>query len=90
MNRRESLRAGGAIAALGGLGTLGKLSVGSLFFQAASARAQGEADEARLLRTGPCVVMLRHAQTDPGMGDPPDFDLAQCRTQRNLSEQGRA
>ena len=84
MNRRGSLRAGGAIAALGELGA------GSLFFQAAGARAQGEADEARLLRTGACVVMLRHAQTDLGVGDPPEFDLAQCRTQRNLSEQGRA
>ena len=87
MNRRESLRAWGAIAALGELGALG---AGNLFFQANSAWAQGEADEARLLRTGACVVMLRHAQTDPGVGDPPEFDLAQCRTQRNLSEQGRA
>lgn len=84
MNRRESLRASGAITALGALGA------GSLFFQANGAWAQGEADEARLLRTGACVVMLRHAQTDPGIGDPPEFDLAQCRTQRNLSEQGRA
>jgi Histidine phosphatase superfamily (branch 1) len=84
MNRRESLRAWSSIAALGELGA------GSLFFHALGARAQGEADEARLLRAGACVVMLRHAQTDPGVGDPPEFDLTQCRTQRNLSEQGRA
>jgi phosphohistidine phosphatase SixA len=84
MDRRDSLRAWGAIAALGELGAE------SLFFQAASAWAQGEADEARLLRTGACVVMLRHAQTDPGVGDPPEFDLARCRTQRNLNEPGRA
>jgi len=36
------------------------------------------------------VVLLRHASTEPGLGDPPGFDLSQCRTQRNLSEAGRA
>jgi phosphohistidine phosphatase SixA len=90
MNRRESLRAGGAIAALGELGEVGGLGAGSLLFQTNSAWAQGEADAARLLRVDACVVMLRHAQTDPGVGDPPGFDLAQCRTQRNLNEPGRA
>ena len=43
----------------------------------------------RLLRAGGCVVLLRHAATDPGVGDPPDFTLGDCRTQRNLSEAGR-
>ena len=33
--------------------------------------------------------MLRHAQTVAGFGDPPNFDLNQCNTQRNLSEVGR-
>ena len=42
-----------------------------------------------LLRTGGCVVMLRHAQTVPGTGDPPNFNLSQCSTQRNLSDGGR-
>lgn len=84
MNRRESLRAWGAIAALGNLGA------GGLLLQANGVRAQTVSEEARLLRAGACVVMLRHAQTDPGVGDPPDFDLAQCRTQRNLNEPGRA
>ena len=36
------------------------------------------------------VLMLRHASTEPGLGDPPEFTLGQCSTQRNLSEQGRA
>lgn len=36
------------------------------------------------------VLMLRHASTEPGVGDPPGFMLGQCRTQRNLSAQGRA
>jgi phosphohistidine phosphatase SixA len=90
IDRRKCLRAWGAFAALGDIGVLGGLGAGSLFIQAHSAWAQGEAEEARLLRAGACVVMLRHAQTDPGVGDPPEFDLASCRTQRNLNEQGRA
>ena len=46
-------------------------------------------DVEALLRVGGCVVMLRHAQTEPGVGDPPDFRLGQCSTQRNLSDAGR-
>jgi Histidine phosphatase superfamily (branch 1) len=87
MDRRDSL------GALGSLSALGALGAGGFFFQAGSVWAQGraeESDESRILRAGACVVMLRHAQTDPGVGDPPEFDLAQCSTQRNLNEQGRA
>ena len=36
------------------------------------------------------VLLMRHAQTDPGVGDPPGFVLEQCATQRNLSPEGRA
>jgi phosphohistidine phosphatase SixA len=56
-------------------------------------RVSAQADEAALLdalRQGGVVLMLRHAQTDPGVGDPPAFQLGQCGTQRNLSEAGRA
>ncbi|WP_439520147.1 histidine phosphatase family protein [Hydrogenophaga sp.] len=42
-----------------------------------------------LLREGGCVLLMRHAQTDPGVGDPPNFRLGECSTQRNLSEAGR-
>lgn len=35
------------------------------------------------------VVLLRHALA-PGTFDPPDFRLGDCRTQRNLSDEGRA
>jgi phosphohistidine phosphatase SixA len=35
------------------------------------------------------VVLLRHAQTTPGTGDPPGFQLNDCSTQRNLSDEGR-
>ncbi|NJM90606.1 MAG: histidine phosphatase family protein [Hydrococcus sp. RU_2_2] len=36
------------------------------------------------------VILLRHAQTVPGTGDPPGFKLDDCSTQRNLSEEGKA
>jgi phosphohistidine phosphatase SixA len=42
------------------------------------------------LRGGGKVVVLRHASTEPGLGDPPGFRLEDCATQRNLSEAGRA
>jgi phosphohistidine phosphatase SixA len=34
------------------------------------------------------VTLVRHGRA-PGTGDPPSFVLADCATQRNLSEQGR-
>jgi broad specificity phosphatase PhoE len=34
------------------------------------------------------LVVLRHAQA-PGTGDPPNFRLGDCSTQRNLSPEGR-
>ena len=49
------------------------------------------ADEAlwSLLKEGGHVVLMRHAVTTPGIGDPPGFRLDDCSTQRNLSDQGR-
>lgn len=44
----------------------------------------------RLLAEGGCAVLLRHAQTVPGIGDPPGFRIDDCSTQRNLSDAGRA
>ena len=43
----------------------------------------------RRLAGGGHVVLLRHAATVPGIGDPPGFQLAACATQRNLSPDGR-
>lgn len=42
------------------------------------------------LKSGAKIVLIRHAQTVPGIGDPPGFALHDCSTQRNLSEKGRA
>lgn len=43
-----------------------------------------------LLRAGGCVVLMRHAVTVAGVGDPPGFSLNDCSSQRNLSDAGRA
>lgn len=40
------------------------------------------------LRSGGHAALLRHAIA-PGTGDPPEFTLRDCGTQRNLSDEGR-
>jgi phosphohistidine phosphatase SixA len=42
------------------------------------------------IKQGGVVLVMRHAQTVPGTGDPPNFKLSDCTTQRNLSEEGKA
>jgi phosphohistidine phosphatase SixA len=42
-----------------------------------------------LLKSGGHVILMRHAQTVPGAGDPEGFKLGDCATQRNLSDAGR-
>ena len=42
-----------------------------------------------LLQRGGYVILMRHAATVPGIGDPPGFRLDVCTTQRNLSQAGR-
>lgn len=45
-------------------------------------------DEWALLRNSGTVVLMRHAIA-PGTGDPEEFRIDDCSTQRNLSEEGR-
>ncbi len=40
------------------------------------------------LRQGEAVALIRHAVA-PGIGDPPNFKIGDCATQRNLSDEGR-
>jgi phosphohistidine phosphatase SixA len=35
------------------------------------------------------VLIIRHASTTAGVGDPQGFHIEDCKTQRNLSEEGR-
>jgi phosphohistidine phosphatase SixA len=62
------------------------LSVG----QASSAGQTTEEVLWDALKGGGYIVLLRHAVTEPGIGDPPGFSVGDCSTQRNLSAQGRA
>ncbi len=43
----------------------------------------------RELAAGGAVVAIRHGRTSGGAGDPPNFTLDDCATQRALTEQGR-
>lgn len=42
-----------------------------------------------LLRGGGQIVLIRHATTTPGVGDPAGFRLGDCASQRNLTDAGR-
>ena len=43
----------------------------------------------KALGAGGYVLLIRHASTDPGAGDPPGFKIDDCATQRNLNAAGR-
>lgn len=82
---------GGAAAILARGATLRRALVASLWLvllAPGAATAEVEALWAAL-RQGDAVAIMRHA-TAPGTGDPADFRLEECTTQRNLSEAGRA
>ena len=52
--------------------------------------AQGdEAAAWAALVAGGHVALIRHAETTPGVGDPPGWTLDDCATQRNLNDAGR-
>jgi phosphohistidine phosphatase SixA len=52
------------------------------------AAAESEEDAWAALQQGGHVLLMRHARA-PGTGDPPEFRLDSCGTQRNLDEWGR-
>ena len=54
--------------------------------------ASARADEPlwALLKAGGQVILVRHAITTPGVGDPPGMRLDDCASQRNLTDAGRA
>jgi phosphohistidine phosphatase SixA len=54
-----------------------------------SARAYEDAYYIDLLKNGGSILMIRHAVA-PGTGDPPNFQIGDCATQRNLDDNGRA
>lgn len=68
---------------LGGLACMLLLIVSS-----ASSALADEQDLIRQMQSGSAVLMIRHALA-PGVGDPGDFNLDDCSTQRNLNQAGR-
>jgi broad specificity phosphatase PhoE len=64
----------------------------SMVFSTLLAASIGHAsDEAwRRIDAGGRVILMRHAVTTPGVGDPSGMRLDDCATQRNLTDQGRA
>lgn len=63
-------------------------ALGCLMMPPIGARAAGSTALTALRSGG--VLLLRHAQTEAGIGDPPAFRIGDCSTQRNLSAAGRA
>lgn len=63
------------------------MRVAALLLLLATVTVQGAEPDWAEVREGGHVIMLRHAIA-PGGGDPPEFELGDCSTQRNLSEAG--
>jgi hypothetical protein len=72
--------------------TLIRLCAAALFFLPLSAPSASGAEPAALwaaLARGGNVAMIRHARA-PGTGDPANFTIGDCSTQRNLDETGQS
>ena len=61
----------------------------ALAFAASPRLALADAVLWSALRKGGYVILIRHASTEPGLGDPAGFRIGDCATQRNLSPAGR-
>jgi phosphohistidine phosphatase SixA len=81
--RRQVLR---AIASMGALASWGRLAGAS----SASDVVLAAGEPLPALRAGGIAVLMRHARTTAGTGDPPGYRLDDCTTQRNLDDAGRA
>ena len=57
-------------------------------FLVPSKTTAGQGEIIERLKAGGHILMVRHALA-PGTGDPPNFKIGDCSTQRNLDEAGR-
>jgi broad specificity phosphatase PhoE len=64
------------------------LAFGIMMATVAAARAAANELPWDRVAAGGHVILLRHAIA-PGTGDPPDFELGECSTQRNINDAGR-
>jgi broad specificity phosphatase PhoE len=67
---------------------LGALALAMAPGSRAQRRDDDEINWARLRRGG-LVLLMRHGAAGPANGDPEGYRLDDCKTQRNLSEEGR-
>ncbi len=58
-------------------------------FSVCAAQRAGESEAGVIALREGAIVLFRHARA-PGVGDPDNFNLQDCSTQRNLDDQGRA
>lgn len=72
-----------------GMGLIAAVGALLLASTSSSAATSGAESVWATLRAGGYTVLIRHATTVPGLGDPPEFRLSDCATQRNLSDIGR-
>jgi phosphohistidine phosphatase SixA len=68
--------------------SLGIIMAASFFITAMNARS-GQNELVDHLKAGGHLLMIRHAMA-PGNGDPLNFRIGDCLTQRNLDDSGRA
>ena len=87
MKRRELLIAAWPAIGWAPCGRAGSVSAS---LPASASEADADGPIVARLREGRVAVLLRHAITDAGIGDPTGFRLGACSTQRNLSAEGRA
>jgi phosphohistidine phosphatase SixA len=71
------------------LGSLPRLLLIAVILSVAAPVRADEAAAWAALREGGKILLMRHATTNPGVGDPPGFRLDDCSTQRVLSGAGR-
>ena len=65
------------------------IAISAAVLPAIPTAAAAELDLVKQMQSGNAVLMIRHALA-PGVGDPEDFDVNDCSTQRNLDQRGRA
>lgn len=92
--RRAMLGALAGVAAARLAAAFARAIAAATFAMLAVGTARAEpplADDAlwQQIARGGHVLLLRHASTEAGLGDPPHFRIGDCGTQRNLSAAGR-
>lgn len=72
------------------MGPAARICLAALALLAPATPGPAQQDAWALLQRPGYAVFMRHAGTAGGVGDPPGFALADCATQRNLTDTGRA